>query len=68
MVVHLYRQVCWSKELVKLAKRHKLKIIEDNAQAFGAEWNGIKSGNLGDTAGFSFYCGKNLRARAMLAQ
>ena len=62
MVVHLYGRVCWSKELVELAKKHNLKIIEDNAQAIGAEWNGIKSGNLGDAAGFSFYPGKNLGA------
>ncbi|WP_298222702.1 DegT/DnrJ/EryC1/StrS family aminotransferase [Flavobacterium sp.] len=62
MVVHLYGQVCWSKDLEVLAKKHNLKIIEDNAQAIGAEWNGIKTGNLGDAAGFSFYPGKNLGA------
>jgi dTDP-4-amino-4,6-dideoxygalactose transaminase len=62
MVVHLYGQVCWSDELVDLAKKYNLKIIEDNAQAIGAEWNGIKTGNLGDAAGFSFYPGKNLGA------
>jgi dTDP-4-amino-4,6-dideoxygalactose transaminase len=62
MVVHLYGQVCWSKELENLAKKYDLKIIEDNAQAIGAEWNGIKTGNLGDAAGFSFYPGKNLGA------
>lgn len=62
MVVHLYGQVCWSEELEALAKKYDLKIIEDNAQAIGAEWNGIKSGNLSDAAGFSFYPGKNLGA------
>ncbi|MFC6267074.1 DegT/DnrJ/EryC1/StrS family aminotransferase [Frigoriflavimonas asaccharolytica] len=62
MVVHLYGQVCWSEELETLAKKHDLKIIEDNAQAIGAEWKGIKTGNLGDAAGFSFYPGKNLGA------
>ena len=62
LVVHLYGQVSWSDELEALAKKYNLKIIEDNAQAIGAEWNGIKSGNLGDTAGFSFYPGKNLGA------
>ncbi len=36
MVVHLYGQVCWSEELEIIAKKHKLKIIEDNAQAIGA--------------------------------
>lgn len=62
MVVHLYGQVCWSEELETLARKYNLKIIEDNAQAIGAEWNGIKTGNLGDAAGFSFYPGKNLGA------
>lgn len=62
MVVHLYGQVCWSNQLVELAKKYNLKLIEDNAQAIGAEWNGVKTGNLSDAAGFSFYPGKNLGA------
>lgn len=62
MVVHLYGRVCWSAELEALAKKHDLKVIEDNAQAIGARWNGIRTGNLGDAAGFSFYPGKNLGA------
>jgi dTDP-4-amino-4,6-dideoxygalactose transaminase len=62
MVVHLYGQVSWNDTLSALAKKHNLKVIEDNAQAIGAEWNGIKTGNLGDAAGFSFYPGKNLGA------
>ncbi len=62
MVVHLYGQVCWSEELGAIAKRHNLKIIEDNAQAIGAEWAGRKTGSLGHAAGFSFYPGKNLGA------
>jgi len=62
MVVHLYGQVCWSEELEAIAKRHNLKIIEDNAQAIGAIWNGKRSGSLGDAAGNSFYPGKNLGA------
>lgn len=62
MVVHLYGQVCWGQKLEQLALKYNLKIIEDNAQAIGAEWNGIKTGALGDAAGFSFYPGKNLGA------
>jgi dTDP-4-amino-4,6-dideoxygalactose transaminase len=62
MIVHLYGQVSWSEKLSALAKKYNLKVIEDNAQAIGAEWNGIKTGNLGDAAGFSFYPGKNLGA------
>ncbi len=62
MVVHLYGQVCWSEELAELARKHNLKIIEDNAQAIGAQWNNIRTGALGDASGFSFYPGKNLGA------
>lgn len=62
MIVHLYGRVCWSEEIKAIAMKHHLKIIEDNAQAIGAEWKVIKTGNLGDAAGFSFYPGKNLGA------
>lgn len=62
LIVHLYGQVCWGDELIQWAEKYNLKIIEDNAQAIGAEWNGVKSGALGDAAGFSFYPGKNLGA------
>ena len=73
MVVHLYGRVCWSEELEAVAKRHNLKIIEDNAQAIGAVYSYPltahhspltikKTGSLGDAAGFSFYPGKNLGA------
>jgi dTDP-4-amino-4,6-dideoxygalactose transaminase len=62
MVVHLYGMVCWSDELESIAKKYKLKIIEDNAQAIGAKWKGKRTGALGDAAGFSFYPGKNLGA------
>ncbi len=62
MIVHLYGQVIFSNELFALAKKYNLKIIEDNAQAIGAAFNNIKTGNLGDAAGFSFYPTKNLGA------
>lgn len=62
MVVHLYGRVCWSEKLEVLAQKYNLKVIEDNAQAIGARWKGIRTGNLGDAAGFSFYPGKNLGA------
>ncbi len=62
MLVHLYGRVLFDDALATLAKKYDLKIVEDNAQAIGAEWNGIKSGVLGDVAAFSFYPGKNLGA------
>lgn len=62
LIVHLYGRTVFSEELKDLAEKYQLKIIEDNAQAIGAAWNGKKTGNLGDAAGFSFYPGKNLGA------
>lgn len=62
MTVHLYGQVSFDENLKTLAKKHNLKIIEDNAQAIGATYKGVKTGNLGDASGFSFYPGKNLGA------
>jgi dTDP-4-amino-4,6-dideoxygalactose transaminase len=62
LLVHLYGRVVFSKELIQLAKKYNLKIIEDNAQAIGAEWNDVKTGILADAAAFSFYPGKNLGA------
>lgn len=62
MIVHLQGRTVFSEELVNIAKKYHLKIIEDNAQAIGAVFKEKKSGNLGDAAGFSFYPGKNLGA------
>lgn len=60
--VHLYGQLAPMPELCSLAKRYNLLIIEDSAQAHGAELQGIRAGNWGDASGFSFYPGKNLGA------
>ncbi|MFP9118175.1 DegT/DnrJ/EryC1/StrS family aminotransferase [Flavobacterium sp. RNTU_13] len=62
MLVHLYGRAVYGSDLAGIAQKHNLKIIEDNAQAIGATYNGLKTGNLGDAAGFSFYPGKNLGA------
>ncbi len=61
--VHLYGQLCNMDAILAIAKKHNLKVIEDCAQAHGATaTNGLKAGNFGDAAGFSFYPGKNLGA------
>jgi dTDP-4-amino-4,6-dideoxygalactose transaminase len=60
MVVHLYGQTVKMDRVWRLAEKYGLKIIEDAAQAHGAEYCGRKVGNLGNAAGFSFYPGKNL--------
>lgn len=62
LIVHLYGRVVFNDTLKKITQKHDLKIIEDNAQAIGASMKGIKTGNLGDASGFSFYPGKNLGA------
>lgn len=62
LLVHLYGQISFDEKIQELATKYQLKLIEDNAQAVGSQWRGIKSGNLGDAAGFSFYPGKNLGA------
>jgi len=62
MMVHLYGQVGRFDEVEAIAKKHDLYLIEDAAQAHGAEYRGKKAGALGAAAGFSFYPGKNLGA------
>lgn len=62
IVVHLYGQAVQMDSIWKLAKKYKLKVIEDAAQAHGAMYDGKRVGNLGDAAAFSFYPGKNLGA------
>lgn len=61
-IVHLYGQCAYTEQIGQIAKKHNLKLIEDNAQAHGCLFNGRKTGSLGDAAGHSFYPGKNLGA------
>jgi dTDP-4-amino-4,6-dideoxygalactose transaminase len=60
--VHLYGQAAEMTPLLDLASRHGLWIVEDAAQAHGAEYRGRRVGTIGDLAAFSFYPGKNLGA------
>jgi dTDP-4-amino-4,6-dideoxygalactose transaminase len=62
MPVHLYGQCADMDAFTTLAHAHGCKVIEDAAQAFGATWNALPAGSLGDTAAFSFYPTKNLAA------
>lgn len=60
--VHLYGQPAKMHEILEIAKRHGLRVIEDSAQAHGAEIDGQRCGSFGDVGCFSFYPGKNLGA------
>jgi len=60
--VHLYGNPCNIAKIAGIAARYKLKIIEDCAQAHGAEYKGKKAGTFGDFGAFSFYPSKNLGA------
>ncbi|NDC31837.1 MAG: DegT/DnrJ/EryC1/StrS family aminotransferase [Bacteroidetes bacterium] len=58
--VHLYGQCANMPEIMKIARVNNLKVLEDCAQAHGAEIDGVRAGLWGDAASFSFYPGKNL--------
>ena len=62
IAVHLYGQPADIHSIRDIANKYGLKILEDGAQAHGAEYLGSKVGNLGDAAGISMYPGKNLGA------
>lgn len=68
MTVHLYGRACFDNKLADFARRHNLKIVEDNAQAIGAVAYDTGAGGshitgaLGDAAAFSFYPTKNIGA------
>jgi dTDP-4-amino-4,6-dideoxygalactose transaminase len=60
--VHLYGQTADMEPILEAARLHGLTVVEDAAQAHGAEYKGRKAGSLGDLASFSFYPTKNLGA------
>lgn len=60
--VHLYGQPADMDPIMEIARQHGLKVIEDAAQAHGAEYKGRRVGSIGDLGCFSFYPGKNLGA------
>lgn len=62
VAVHLYGQPCQMDDLLAIAREHRLKVVEDCAQAHGAAYHGRRVGALGDVGAFSFYPGKNLGA------
>jgi dTDP-4-amino-4,6-dideoxygalactose transaminase len=60
--VHLYGQACEMGPIMALAQQHGLWVVEDNAQAHGATWEGQLTGSFGQINGVSFYPTKNLGA------
>lgn len=60
--VHLYGQPADMDSIMEIAKRHNLRVVEDVAQAHGAEFAGVRVGAFGDIGCFSFYPAKNLGA------
>src|SRR5580692_6167555 len=62
MPVHLYGQAADMDPLMAIAKRHRLKVIENAAQAIGTEYKGVRVGSIGDIGCFSFFPSKNLGA------
>lgn len=62
ILVHLYGYPCQMDEIMGIAEKHHLKIIEDACQAHGSSFKGKKLGTIGDIGCFSFYPSKNLGA------
>ena len=58
--VHLYGQMAEMDSIMEIARRHNLAVIEDAAQAIGAEYRGRRAGSIGDLGCFSFFPSKNL--------
>jgi len=62
MPVHLFGQMADMDRIMSIAKKYKLKVIEDAAQAIGAKYKNKMAGNIGDVGCFSFFPSKNLAA------
>lgn len=62
MPVHLYGRSADMDQILKIAKKHNLIVVEDACQAHGAQYKGRKTGSIGKFGAFSFYPGKNLGA------
>ena len=62
VVTHLYGQLCQMDKIMKIAKKFKLKVIEDCSQSHGAMFKKLKCGNFGDFGCFSLFPAKNLGA------
>lgn len=60
--VHIHGQVCNMDEILRIAKKHNLYVIEDCAQSHFSEFKGKRAGTMGIASSFSFYPGKNLGA------
>ena len=62
MPVHLFGQVADMDPIMEVARKHKIAVVEDAAQAIGSEYKGRKAGSIGEIGCFSFYPTKNLGA------
>lgn len=62
LLVHLYGRCAYTPLIGDFCRRHRLRLVEDNAQAHGCRFEGRPTGSLGDAAGHSFYPTKNLGA------
>lgn len=60
LVVHIFGQSCDMDKVLKIAKKYKLKIIEDACESLGSKYNGRKTGTLGDVGVFAFYPNKQM--------
>lgn len=62
MIVHLYGRCAYTEKIGSICRQHNLYLFEDNAQAHGCVFDGMRTGSLGDACAHSFYPGKNLGA------